>query len=154
MALWLFYAGILCAFFCTLCPWFLWPLAGYPAVVASLFLVPSFLLSRTLSNPIYGRPGFLLPTLAILLLLLVMSVSSGRNVNGIFMAFFSTLVYLSVFYLRVAELQRLGRVLTLAMALILCVSIPALSSIWRASPFPIGACPFRTISSTTTCFSL
>ena len=143
VALWLFYAGILCAFFCTLCPWFLWPLAGYPAVVASLFLVPSFLLSRTLSNPIYGRPGFLLPTLAILLLLLVMSVSSGRNVNGIFMAFFSTLVYLSVFYLRVAELQRLGRVLTLAMALILCVSIPAFVLHLAGFPFPHRSVSFQ-----------
>lgn len=142
VALWLLYAGVLFACWCTMAPWFLWPLFRFPAVVASLPIVASMLLSRTLRHPIYGRPGFQWPTLAMAVLLLVMALSSGRNINGVFMIAFSMVVYASVFWVRQEELRRLGDVLATAMALLLCVSIPAYVLYLIGFPLPHHSAAF------------
>lgn len=136
VALWLMYAGVLFACWCTMAPWFLWPLYKYPAVLAFLPIAASMMLSRTLRNPIYGRPGFQWPTAMVVVLLLVMALSSGRNINGVFMIFFSALIYASVFWLRVDELRRLGDVMATTMALLLCVSIPAYVLYLAGFPLP------------------
>lgn len=53
-----------------------------------------------------------------------MAIGSGRNINGIFMVAFSTMVYLSIFKVNLPELRKLSDVTATLMAALLVVSIP------------------------------
>ena len=121
---WLFYFGILIAFFGTLDPWFLWPIYRYHILFAFVPVAASLLLFRGLRKPLFSRKDYIYPIATCSLLLLVMALSSGKNINGIFMVFFSSVIYLSLFRLDLKELERLGDFLATSMATLLSVSIP------------------------------
>ena len=124
IALLLFYFGIIIVYFASLTPWFLWPIQRYYMPMAFLPLVASMLLSLRLKAPLFTRKDYFLPTVTMSLFLLMMALSSGRNINGIFMVFFSTTVYLSIFKVDIPELHKLSDMLATIMACILAVSIP------------------------------
>lgn len=124
VALWLFYFGIILVFFSSLTPWFLWPVQRYYMPIASFPILLSLLMSLRLKEPIFTRKDFLLPIMSMGLLLLMMALSSGRNINGIFMVFFSMTVYYSLFKVNITELHKLSDVLASIMAGILMISIP------------------------------
>ena len=108
VALWLFFLGIILVYFTSLTPWFLWPLRSSYMHLASLPIMASLLMSLHLKNPIFTRKDFFLPLISMGLLLFMMAVSSGRNINGIFMVFFSMTVYLSIFKVNIPELHKLS----------------------------------------------
>ena len=124
VALWLFYFGIIIVFFTSLTPWPLWPIQRYYMPMAFLPRVASMLLSLRLKAPLFTRKDYFFPLITMTLFLLVMALSSGRNINGIFMVFFSMTVYLSIFKVNIPELHKLSDILASIMACILSVSIP------------------------------
>lgn len=120
----LLYFGILVAFYGTLNPWFVWPIARYVNYLASIPVALSMMYSFNLKQGIYNRKDYWLPFATCVLVQLVMAVTSGKNVNGLIVVAFSSLVYLSLFRLDRDELIKLGDMLTKTLACILVVSIP------------------------------
>ena len=124
IAVWLFYFGAILVYFSSLTPWFLWPIQRYYMPLASLPILASLLMSVRLKRPIFTRKDYFLPVCSMSLLLLMMALSSGRNVNGFIMIVFSTTVYLSLFKVNIPLLRKLGDTIATLMACILAVSIP------------------------------
>ena len=124
IALWMFYIGIAIVFFSSLTPWFLWPIQRYYMPIGFVPVSLSMLMSLHLREPIFSRKDYLFPTMSMGLLLLMMALSSGRNINGIFMVFFSTFVYFAFFKLNIPNLRKLSDFLTSVLACILLISIP------------------------------
>lgn len=121
---WLFYLGILMAFYGTLDPWFMWVIYRYYVLFSFLPIAVSLLLFRNISNPLYCRKDYIYPIATCSLLLLVMTLIAGKNINGIFMVFFSSIIYFSLFRLDIRELYRLGDFLSTSLACLLSISIP------------------------------
>lgn len=121
---WLFFLGIILAYFTSLTPWILWPLRSSYMHIASVPILASLFMSLHLKKPIFNRTDFFLPTISMWMLLFMMAVSSGRNINGLFMVFFSTIVYFSLFKVDTIELHKLCDIIAMMMATILSVSIP------------------------------
>lgn len=124
VAFWLVCFSFFLVVFSSAPVWFLLPIQSYYMPVASLPIAIALLLSTRLKSPLFSRTDYLWPTLSIGMLLLVMAISSGRNVNGFFMVAFSVLVYSALFRLNLVDLRRLSDFLTYALACILIVSIP------------------------------
>lgn len=124
VARWLFYLGILIAFYGTLNPWFVWPISRFVNYLASVPVVLGMMYSYNLRQGLFNRQDFFLPFVACLVLQLVMALTSGHNVNGIIVVAFSSMVYLSVMRVDIVELRKLGDLLTKTLACILVVSIP------------------------------
>ncbi len=124
VALWLFYFGVIFAYFTTLTPWPLWPFHRYYMPIASMPILLGLALSLRLKKPVFTRKDFLLPTLSMILLQLTMAIGSGRNINAIFMLAFSSVVYFSIFKVNIPELRKLSDVIATIMAALMVVSIP------------------------------
>lgn len=124
VARWLFFFGILIAYYGTLNPWFMWPVARYVHYLASVPVVAAMLFSKNLKKGIFNRSDYQQPFLACVALQLVMALTSGKNINGIIVVAFSSVVYLSLLKLDRDELHRMADMLTRSMACILVVSIP------------------------------
>lgn len=92
--------------------------------LACLPIMASLLMSLHLKNPIFTRKDFFLPLISMGLLLFMMAVSSGRNINGIFMVFFSIIVYFSLYRVNIPDLHKLSDVIATCLAGILVISIP------------------------------
>ena len=124
IARWIFYVGILLAFFGSLDPWFLWGIYRYYILFAFVPIAASMLLFRGIEKPLFNRKDFLYPYAFCILVLLMMALSAGKNINGIFMVAFTSAIYLSLFRIDKAELLRLGDFLSTVMAGLMVVSIP------------------------------
>lgn len=124
VARWIFYVGILIAFYGTLNPWFVWPISRYVHYLAAIPIALSLMYSHNLKQGIFNRKDYLYPFLACVVLQLVMALASGKNINGLMAVAFSSLVYFALLKVDIDELRRLGDMLTKSMACILAVSIP------------------------------
>lgn len=133
---WFFYLGIFFAFYGTLNPWFMWKFYRYHVLFAFAPIAVSLCMSRGLSKPLFDRQDYIYPTCTCVLVLLSMAMMSGKNINGIFMIFFSAVIYFSLFRLNRGELQRLGDYLTTLTAGILAVSIPLYLMYLAGYPLP------------------
>ena len=102
----LFYIGMLIAFLGSLNPWFLWPVGSNYPVLACLFLVPSYLLSRTLETPIFSRTDFVLPIISFLLFALYERFSIESNINGYVMLLFRLTIFYCLFRISTDRLQK------------------------------------------------
>ncbi len=136
IARWLFYLGMLLVIYGSLDPWFLWRIYRYYTLFAFVPIVISLLWSRNLKRPLFDRKDWLYPTVSCALLILVMTLASGKNINGVFMVFFSTVVYYSLFRLNHDELQRLGDFLSTCMASLMAISIPFYLAYLIGVPLP------------------
>lgn len=124
VALWMFYFGILLAYYGTLNPWFLWPIARYVHYVASVPIALSMLFSSNIREGIFNRKDYQIPFIACFVLQVVMALTSGKNIFGLIVIVFIMIVFTSIIKLDKSELQRLGDMLTKTMALLMVVSIP------------------------------
>lgn len=124
IALWLFYAGILIAFYGTLNPWFLWPIARYVNFLAAVPVGASLLFSSHIRENIFTRNDYALPLLTCFLLQLVTALTSGKNFFGLIVILFIMMVFLSLLRLDRKEILPLGDMLAKSMACLLAVSIP------------------------------
>lgn len=124
VARWLFYFGILIAYYGTLNPWFLWSISRYVHYLAAVPIALSMMFSKNLKEGIFNRKDFMLPIASCILLQLVMAITSGKNANGVIVLAFSSVVYLGIFKIDRNELRKTGDMLALSMACILAISIP------------------------------
>ena len=124
IALVMCYFGLFIAYYASLTPWFLWKIYRYYVFFALVPIVLSIMLSRNLKHPIFDRKDWLYPLITCAILQLSMALTSGKNINGIAMVVFSTIIYLSIFMLNINDLRKLGDWLSWSMAAILSVSIP------------------------------
>lgn len=123
VSLWLYYAGILIVFYGSMAPWFLWPIYSYDPFIVFIPMVLAFLLSRTLSHPLFTRQDYMWPFVAYCVYMLVMCVLSGKNMNGYIGESFRAVVYLFLFMLAKEELPKMGDMLAKSMAVILLPSL-------------------------------
>ncbi len=142
VALWLFYLGVIFAYFTTLTPWPLWPFHRYYMLIAFLPILLGLALSLRLKKPVFTRKDFLLPTLSMMLMQLTMAIGSGRNINGIFMVAFSSVVYFSIFKVNIPELRKLGDAIATIMAALMVVSIPMFILHLLGMPLPHSQASF------------
>ena len=119
----LYFLGILLVFFTSLSPWFLWGLYFYGQFVAFIPIVSAFLLSRTLSQPLFTRTDYIYPIITYILCATVMNLLSGRNMNGYIGDAFNAVIFLSLFMLNIQDLVRLGNMLAKTFAILLVPSI-------------------------------
>ena len=125
IALWIYYFGILCAFFISLTPWPLWKLYPYVGIVAFLPILCAYMMSRTLSSPIFTRKDFALPFVACTICVLSMALLGRKNIFGIIGDIFMLPVFLSLFTLNKEDLVRLGDMLSKVMGVLLLLSMLA-----------------------------
>lgn len=136
LARWIFYVGILIAFFGALDPWFLWGIYRYYVLFSFLPIATSMLLFRGIEKPLFNRKDYLYPFVFCTLVLLIMALTAGKNINGIFMVAFSATIYLSLFRIDKQELIRLGDFLSTVMAGMMLVSIPCYFAHKLGVPLP------------------
>ena len=123
LALWLYFAGILLIFYTSLTPWFLWKVINLSQFIAFIPIVSAFLLSRTLSSPIFTRKDYIFPILAYIVYALISDLLEGKNINGLIGEVFHTTALLSLFALNKQDLFKLGNLLSLSMGILLIPSI-------------------------------
>lgn len=123
IAFYLYFLGILLVFFSSLSPWFLWGLYVYGQFVAFIPVVSSFLLSRTLRDPLFTRTDYIYPIITYILCVTVMNLLSGRNMNGFIGDAFNAVIFLSLFMLNLNDLVRIGNMLAKTFGLLLVPSI-------------------------------
>lgn len=119
----LFYAGMLISFLGSLNPWFMWPVGSNYPVLACLFLIPAYLLSRTLSAPIFTRTDFLLPAFAFLVFTVYERFSIESNYNGYVMLLFRFTIFFCLFRVNTDRLQQFMTFVCKVMSVLLAVSL-------------------------------
>lgn len=120
----LFYIGILTAYWGSLMPWFVWKIEKVYFILAAFPIILSILISRTLSEPIFCRRDFQLPIISFLALSILMRLVNGNNINAYIGLVFYAIIFLSLFILKIDEIQKLIKFICVVMALLLTVSIP------------------------------
>lgn len=120
---WLFYAGMLLAFFTSMRPWFLWAIHPFYPILVSLLLLMSMLIDRTTSKPLFRHTDFLLPLAAFLLLSYYQAIVDSKNLTGLIMVLFFAFIFLAIFRFDRNELHALSTVLAKAMAILLIPSM-------------------------------
>ena len=119
----LLYVGMFIAFLGSLNPWFMWGIGNYYPVLASMFVVSSYLVSSTMTKPIFTRNDFLLPFMAFLLFTIYERFSMESNINGYVMLLFKASVFYTLFRLDSEILQKMITFICKAMA---CLLVPSL----------------------------
>ena len=122
-ALCLYYVGIFFAFYTSLAPYCLWKFYMYEQYIAFFPVLLAFLMSLTLSVPLFNRKDYLLPFIAYCMCSVVMNVLGGKNLNGHIGSLFIGLIFLSLFMFDRKELERLGDALSASMGMILIPSM-------------------------------
>ena len=119
----LYFLGILLVFYTSLSPWFLWKLYFHGQFVAFFPIAIAFLLSRSLSQPLFTRTDYIFPIVTYILCVTVMDLLSGKNVNGFIGDAFNTVIFLSLFMLNLNDLVRIGNMLAKTLGILLVPSI-------------------------------
>ena len=119
----LFLVGILIVYFSSMQAWFLWPIASYMSVIASMFIIPAMLLSQQTSRPLFIRNDFIVPLLAYLFLAYYQVVNRGYNLNAYISVLFNVVVFFALFRYDTKCFRKLARKLSKCMAVLLIGSI-------------------------------
>lgn len=127
---------MLVAFLGSLNPWFFWPIGSNYPVLACLFLVPAYLLSRTLSNPIFTRIDFLLPAITFLAFTVYERLSVESNFNGYAMLMFRFTIFYCLFRVHTDRLQKFLTFVCKVMGVLLAASLAGHFLYLLGFPFP------------------
>lgn len=106
LTLFLFYTGMMIAFLGSLNPWFMWSIGQLYPFLSAMFLVPSFMINRSLANPVFIRQDYLLPVLAFVAFAFYCRLFTETNFNGYVMILFRIIVFYSLFRVSTNYLQR------------------------------------------------
>ena len=118
-----FHIGILIAYWGALMPWFVWKIEGVYFILSFMFIFMSMLISRTLKSPLFTRKDFQVPMISYLILVIMMRVVNGNNINSYISLVFYSLIFLSLFTASITELKKLMKFLCKVMAILLAVSL-------------------------------
>ncbi|MBO4800956.1 MAG: hypothetical protein J5545_03730 [Bacteroidaceae bacterium] len=132
----LFYAGFLFAYFGSLHPWFMWPLATLYPVPAALCFFGSLLVSNSMENPIFTRRDFLLPVIAFIIFATYERVSNSSNLNAFLMMPFRVLIFFCMFRVGLDKLRGLMTFLSKLMGAMLALSLFAFFLYLSGFPLP------------------
>ena len=124
IALYASFLGLFIVYYASLTPWLLWPIHRYYVFFALVPLLLGIIMSRHIKQPIFNRKDYFYPLIACFLLQLTMALTGRKNINGMFMVIFSSMIYMALFRMDIKELKRLNNYLTASMACILAISIP------------------------------
>ena len=133
---WLFYAGILLAYWGSLNPWFLWSLGGLYPLVAGIFVITAMAMQKNIAHNRFVKTNFIVPTLLYALISTYMLISAGNNVNAYIANLFNIAIFFSLFRLKDTELANLMTFLSKAMGGLLAVSAICFLLYLAGFPFP------------------
>lgn len=119
----LFYAGMLLAFFASLRPWFLWSIHSYYTVFVSFVLLFALLIDRTSSRPLFCRTDFIIPLAAFLLLGYYQAIVDSKSFKGLISVVFFAFIFFALFRYEKKELNALSTILAKSMAILLVPSM-------------------------------
>ena len=136
LAVFLFFSGMLIAYLGSLNPWFMWPIGTLYAFPAGILLVASYLLSITLSRPIYTRNDFILPLTAFIALSYYQLFVNGGRIGGFIFNLFHVVIFLCLFLIDIDKLEKLATFLCKFMGGLLAVSTIAYILWIFGFPFP------------------
>lgn len=119
-----FVIGMLVAYFCSLDPWFLWPLHSLYPVLASLFLFVALYISHTMEHPLFDRQDWVYPVVMFVIANSYTLIKRDLNINGYISMLFSAAIFMSMFRIRRQLMEKTVQVITKLMACLLAVSIP------------------------------
>lgn len=118
-----FHIGILIAYWGALMPWFIWKIEGVYFILSFMFIFMSMLISRTLESPLFTRKDYHIPMMSYLILVVMMRIVNGNNINSYISLVFYSLIFLSLFSASITELKKLMKFLCKVMAILLAVSL-------------------------------
>lgn len=136
ITLWIYYIGVIFAFFASINPWFLWSIYQIYPFLALVPITISMLLSQTLKEPIFNRTDYLFPIITFLLMMFTITLLNGRNINGYILQIINAVFFLALFRLDIKHLVRLSTILSKTMALLLIFSITFLILYVIGFPLP------------------
>lgn len=119
----LFNLGILIAFLGSLNPWFMWRLGYLYPIPSALCVGSAYVLSRSVSKPLFTRGDFLLPMLAFFLYFFYERMSLSMSVNGYLIGLFRGMVFLALFRLSYEGMQKMISFLAKSLAVLLSASL-------------------------------
>lgn len=135
----MYFIGILIAYYGSLTPWFLWPISKYYSIIASMPIAMAWLMSSSSNKHIFTRKEFLYPTLAYIGIAGYMAIVNSKNLNGYVSIGFNVFVFMSIFALELSLLERLMKYLTVSMAVLLLFSIPCFILYLLGFPLPFSS---------------
>ena len=118
-----FYTGILIAYYGSLHPWFMWSLGQLYPIPAAMFISLSYLISNSMSKPLFLRRDFVLPLIFYTLFSFLPLMTKERTINYYIVNVFSILVFFGLLKLNTSLLPRLATVLSKSMAILLIPSM-------------------------------
>jgi hypothetical protein len=101
----------------------MWSIGNFYPVLSAFFLIGALTVSGTMTEPIFNRSNFLLPTMIFLLFSIYLGFSSGRNLNGFAMILFKMVTFYSLFRLDLQKLQALATFIAKVMGFLLALSL-------------------------------
>lgn len=136
LALSLFNLGILIAFLGSLNPWFMWPIGHLFPIPAAVFVFASYMLSRTMSQPLFTRNDYLLPLLAFFLYFFYERLSLSMSINGYIVGLFRGMVFLALFRLSYDAMHQMIVFVAKFMGVLLAFSLLGLFLYLSGFPLP------------------
>ena len=118
-----FHIGVLIAYWGALMPWFVWKIENVYFIFSFFFILMSMLISRTLQSPLFTRKDSRIPMISYLILVIMMRIVNGNNVNSYISLVFYSLIFLSLFTASIPELKKLMKFLCKVMGILLAVSL-------------------------------
>lgn len=119
----LFCLGILLAVLGSLQPIYMWKFANTYSILASLPIVLSISISRTISNSIYTRTDFIMPLTAYIILQVFMKLVAGANINSYIDLFFNVIIAYALFSVDQPLLQKCSKFICIVFGGFLAVSL-------------------------------
>lgn len=118
-----FHIGILIAYWGALMPWFIWKIESIYFLFSFFFIFMSMQVSHTLHEPLFMRRDFQIPMVSYLILVIMMRIVNGNNINSYISLIFYALIFLSLFTANIAEMRKLMKFLCKVMGILLSVSL-------------------------------
>ncbi len=120
----LFYFGIVLAFYGSLHPWFLWPLGALYPLPAGALICAAMLISKSTQDNWFTNDHFLAPVMGYVAISTYMLITSETNINGYIVNLFHTAIFFSIFHLNPKRMEVLTTFLCKTMGSLMAISIP------------------------------
>jgi len=118
-----FNVGMTFAFIGSLHPWFMWSLGYMYVILPALLIFLALFLSHTMQNPVFDNKNWILPTFALLFLMIYYNIVQQSNINAYIAISFNLLLFLSLFRINRDMLDKLMTFIAKTMAWLMLFSI-------------------------------
>ncbi|MGN0233263.1 MAG: hypothetical protein ACI4B5_02435 [Bacteroidaceae bacterium] len=125
VARWSLYIGIIICYISSLKPWFLWSIDNYCIIIALPLFLLALLINQRLREPLLRRNAVLISTVLFVSISLSMGILGNYNMLGVGLMLLQTPIFYAILRLDRTELIKISDVLSIMMACLMCISIPA-----------------------------